>query len=257
MYNMKFFCIILCLYPIRLFSQCMEENRAFSVGEKLRYYAYYNLGKIWIKAGEAYFAVDEENGNYLFTVSAWNLPGWDWLYHVKTMHKASMTKQFKPLYLKASVAENKNRHNEEHIYKGNTVYKHSENNAYPQGKDTTYTIKPCSWDIINAVYVARNVNLKKYKRGETIPFFVNFGDSTNVIYGKVLGKERIKNREGVEFDCLKCTASVVEGTIFSSERPVYVWITDDDFRIPVLIESKISVGGIKVFLYEFQTNAAK
>jgi len=241
------------LCSLSVFSQCIEANGAFSVGEELNYYAYYNWGKIWIKAGEASFSVDEEEGNYLFSVNARSLPEWHWLYHLETKHEASMTKQFQPLYRKASTIENKNRSEEKYIYKGNMVYKHSINNAYRRGKDIVYAVKPCSWDIINAVYIARNVNLKNNREGEEIAFAVNFGDTTNTIYGKVCGKEKITNREGRVFDCLKCSASVVKGTIFAADKPVYVWITDDAFHIPVLVEFKMTVGFVKVFLYSYKT----
>ena len=225
---------------------------AFSVGEELKYNAYYNLGKIWIKAGEASFSVDEKDGNYLFSGGTQNLPGWDWLYLLRTTHEASMTKQFQPLYLKVITIENKKRTDEKYIYNGNTVHKHLVSNDYPQGKDTVYTVRPCSWDIINVVYIVRNLNLKNAKQGETIPLFVNLEDSTNTIYGKVLGKETIKNREGKVFNCLKFSASVIYRTIILADKPVNVWITDDDFRIPVLIEFKVAVGYVKVFLHSYK-----
>jgi hypothetical protein len=235
------------------FSQYVHKNRAFGIGEELKYYAYYNWGKIWIKAGKAVFSVGKNNDNYLFTVTAQNLPGWDWLYHLETTHKAEMTKQMKPVSMKATTIENEDWDYVEFIYDGDYIYKHLVNKQYPEGKDTVYRHTPHSWDIINAVYVARNTDFEHIRMGELIPYYLNFNDSTHIIYGKVLKKERIKNREGEEFDCLKCSATVSPGTIFAAGEPVYVWITDDMRRIPVLIESRISIGSIKVFLYEYRT----
>lgn len=234
------------------FSQCVDENRAFKIGEEIRYYAYYNWGKVWIKAGEASFCVSESNDNYLFTVKAKNLPGWDWLYRLRTTHEAEMTKELKPVFLRASTIENKTWSNVEYRYKGDQIYKRFSNNNHPKGGDTTYIYTPCSWDIINAVYIARNVDIRSFKMEKQIPFYLNFDEKTHTIYGKVLKKERIKNREGEEFDCLKCSATVVSGTIFSENKPVYFWITDDVRQIPVLIESQISIGSIKIFLYNYK-----
>ncbi len=240
------------LLNISSFSQCVTKNQAFKVGEELKYYAYYNWGMIWVKAGEASFNVSEYNDNYLFTVTAKNLPAWDWLYRLQTTHKAEMTKQMQPVSMKATTVENKNWDYVEFIYKGDSIHKHLINNQYPDGKDTVFPHTPCSWDIISAVYIARNTGFQHIPMGQNIPYYLNFNDSTHIIYGTVLEKERIQNREGVEFDCLKCTATVSPGTIFAAGKPVYVWITDDIRRIPVLIESQISIGSIKIFLYEYK-----
>lgn len=219
----------------------------------MNYYAYYNWGKLWVKAGEASFCVSENDDNYLFTVKAKNLPGWDWLYHLETIHEAGMSKkQLKPVFLRAATIENKNWSKEEYTYKKNTVYKYFENKKYPNGKDTLYSHVPCTWDVINAVYIARNIDLRSVPMGKPIPFYLNFGDATHTIYGKVLKRERIKNREGEVFDCLKCSATVVSGTIFADGKPVYVWVTNDTRQIPVLVESQISIGSIKVFLYNYK-----
>jgi len=242
--------VILC--NVSSFSQCVNKNQAFGVGEELKYHAYYNLGRLWVKGGEATFSVGKSGDNYLFTVTAQNLPGLDWLYKLQTTHKAEMTKQMQPVSLKARTVENKNWDYVEYIYKGDSIHKRLVNNQYPKGRDTTYRRTPCSWDIINAVYIARNTDFKHIPMGEQIPYYINFNDSTHTIYGKVLQKERIKNREGVEFDCLKCSATVAPGTIFAANKPVFVWVTDDLRRIPVLIESQISIGAIKVFLYEYK-----
>ena len=240
------------LFYVSSFSQCVDKNRAFKIGEEIKYYAYYNWGKIWVKAGEASFHVGEKNGNYVFTVKAQSLPKWDWLYRLRTTHEAGMTKQLKPVFMRASTIENKTWSNVRYTYEGSHIYRYFENNKYPKGGDTFYVHTPCSWDIINAVYAARNTDLNSIPMGKQIPYYLNFDDVTHTIYGKVLKKERIKNREGKEFDCLKCSATVVPGTIFAEGKPVYVWVTDDLRRIPVLVESQISIGSIKIFLYDYK-----
>ncbi|HQJ91114.1 MAG TPA: DUF3108 domain-containing protein, partial [Paludibacteraceae bacterium] len=88
----------------------------------------------------------------------------------------------------------------------------------------------------------------EYGVGKSIPFHVMFNDSVYTIYGKILKEEMIENRNGREYNCLKCSATVVSGTMFEEGEPVYVWITNDERQIPILVESKISVGSVKVYL---------
>lgn len=229
-------------------AQCVKETRAFEVGEVLNYAAYYNLGLVWVKAGVATFSVEEENGNYKFSVVADNLPKWEWLYSLHSRHTASVTRDFKPIYMTASTSENGRFSRDHYVYDDDVIHKTYwlKNNDCQHLKDLPHP--PCSWDIINAVYVARSMDVRNYPDPNKIPFNVMFNDSVYTVYGAVLGKERIKTRKGKEFDCLKCTATVVAGTMFESGAPVYVWITDDVHQIPVLVESKIKIGAVKVYL---------
>ena len=249
--------ILVISFSASSFAQCVDNIQAFGVGEEKKYHAYYNWGKLWVKAGEASFIVGEEDGNYVFTVKANNLPGWDWLYRLQTNHKAAMTKELQPVFLKASIVENKNWLNEKYIYKDGNIHKHLQNDVYPDGKDTVYTYTPCSWDLINAIYMARNKNLRSIPIGEQIPFYFNYDDVTHTIYGQVLKRERIKNKEGKEFDCLKCAVAVPPGTIFAEDKLVYLWVTDCPRQIPVLVESQISIGSVKVFLYDYKEGITK
>jgi len=40
----------------------------------------------------------------------------------------------------------------------------------------------------------------------------------------------------------------VAGTIFKGGEDLVVWVTDDNYRIPVLVEAKILVGSVKAVL---------
>ncbi len=242
------FSLLLFSVGSRVEAQCVEGTQAFGAGEVLDYAAYYNWGFVWVKAGVAKFSVAEENGNYKFTVVADNLPKWEWLYSLHSRHTASVTKDFKPLYMQASTSENGVVTKDYYRYDGDFIYK-----TYSSRKDTLVRTKviehpACSWDIINAVYVARSMDVRNRKEKSKIPFHVIFNDSVYTIYGSVLGREKIETRTGKEYDCLKCTATVVEGTMFEAGVPVYVWITNDVRQIPVLVESKIKVGSVKVYL---------
>jgi hypothetical protein len=41
---------------------------------------------------------------------------------------------------------------------------------------------------------------------------------------------------------------LIEGTIFKGGEDMYVWVTDDKNRIPVLVEAKILIGSVKAYL---------
>ena len=64
--------------------------------------------------------------------------------------------------------------------------------------------------------------------------------------------EKIKVRAG-EFECLKVTPFVVGDAIFkASDGKMTIWMTNDAYRMPVLIRSKVAVGAFDAELFKFK-----
>ena len=51
--------------------------------------------------------------------------------------------------------------------------------------------------------------------------------------------------------CLKIIPMLVLGEVFSDKYPMTVWITDDENHVPVLAESEIIVGSVRIELIDF------
>lgn len=237
-------------------SQIVTSNKAFNVGEEFVLDAYFNVGFLWFKVGTASFAVTEERGNYLFTVKANNYPKWDWVYKMNTLHVASCTKDMQPLYMWCQVHEKGNYYEDRYDYTREDdhywVRRQTSGYRYPDGRDTSFVMPLEAHDIINSVYAARNADLT-VNDGVLIPFSPIFGDRVHTMYGSILGKQKVKTKEGETYDCLKCTAIVGSGTIVDDSDPVYVYVTDDDRKIPVLVETKLNFGKVKVYLKSYRS----
>ncbi|MBR4970254.1 MAG: DUF3108 domain-containing protein, partial [Paludibacteraceae bacterium] len=41
------------------------------------------------------------------------------------------------------------------------------------------------------------------------------------------------------------------GTIFEPDEPVYVYVTDDNRKVPVLVVAKLRIGTVKVYLDDY------
>ncbi|MBQ4035217.1 MAG: DUF3108 domain-containing protein [Paludibacteraceae bacterium] len=233
-------------------AQCSTENKVVPAeGETLKYGAYFNWGAIWVKGGEAIFKA-EHVGNYLhFAVSAYSMPKWRWIYDLNTSIDAYMNRtNMKPVSYASNTFEDKRvKHEKISFLNGKLKYQ-----TWNDSLQNMYTVEvdhpDCSYDLLNAVYAARNVDYSKFKIGEKIPFNVFFTEKMSSIMGEVLGKETIKVRSGKSYNCLKCKSNSVANSIFDPKHPVYVWITDDDRHIPVMVDCKIKLGSIKVYLEE-------
>ena len=112
----------------------------------------------------------------------------------------------------------------------------------------------CTFDVLSAVYYCRTINFEKYKTNEKIPVNIVLDGKTYSLYLRYLGKEVIKSRDDTKnsevrkYRCIKFSAMLVEGTIFKGGENMFIWVTDDENRIPVLVEAKILIGSVKAYV---------
>jgi hypothetical protein len=64
---------------------------------------------------------------------------------------------------------------------------------------------------------------------------------------RYLGKEMVKTEKG-KVQCLKLRPSLQEGRVFQENEAMTIYVSDDINKVPVLIESELLVGSIKVEL---------
>lgn len=112
---------------------------------------------------------------------------------------------------------------------------------------TTYDVPPAIQDVLSAFYFARTQNYEDKKPGD-ITKFQNFIDrqvfDLDVEY---LGKE-VLEVGGMKYRCVKLKPLVQEGGLFRHEGDLFLWISDDENRIPVRIQSDLVIGSIQVDL---------
>jgi len=106
-------------------------------------------------------------------------------------------------------------------------------------------------DVVSAIYYSRNIDFNKYKEDDKIPFSMFLDNETYNLYLRYLGKETIKTKYG-KFRAIKFKPLLIKGTIFEGGEKMIVWVSDDANRIPLRIESPISVGSIKVDMMNYR-----
>lgn len=106
-------------------------------------------------------------------------------------------------------------------------------------------------DLVSAFYFSRNLDISNIPVGGSFPINFYLDDSlyTSVIIYE--GKEIVETRLG-KFRTMKFKPMVVEGEVFDNPYPMFLWITDDKNRIPILVKSEVIVGSIKGELYKFK-----
>jgi hypothetical protein len=71
------------------------------------------------------------------------------------------------------------------------------------------------------------------------------------LYIRYLGKEEVKTKYD-KFNAIKFKALLIPGTIFKGGEDMTVWVSDDQNRLPVRIESQILIGSIKIDMASYK-----
>ncbi len=147
-----------------------------------------------------------------------------------------------PWYFTRQTRENK------YIKNDNVTFRHKDRIAVsPKG---VKSIPENVQDIISAFYYARTIDLTGVMPGKEFKLQYFLDDSVYLSKIRYMGRETVKTKLG-KFSCLKIEPMVATGDVFDDSYPVKLWVTDDGNRIPILIESKLSVGSVRVELTSY------
>lgn len=221
---------------------CGISNKAFSANEKIKYTVYYSVAGLYAAAGEAEFSsrLERMNNRIVYHVigDGKTFSFYDNFFKVRDKYESFIdTATMQPLRFVRNV------------YEGG--YKKFENVTFNKVTNTAvtnegvYRVPTCVQDVLSAIYYSRNIDFGKYKVNDKIPFTLFLDKEIFNMYVRYLGRETIKTRYG-KFNAIKFKPLLIKGTIFEGGEKMTVWVTDDGNRIPVRIESPISVGSIKV-----------
>jgi len=102
-------------------------------------------------------------------------------------------------------------------------------------------------DIISSFFFARTLDGNNIKPGDVInlPFFLD--DSVYFSKVKFFGRETIKTSIG-RIKCLKLKPLLAKGNVFKEDYPMTLWVSDDGNKIPILAESAVIVGSVRMEL---------
>ena len=103
-------------------------------------------------------------------------------------------------------------------------------------------------DMLSSLYFVRNQELPL--KGEIFFDIVNRGDQYPLKV-KVLGKEKVKVKAG-KFNCIVVEPMISgEGIFVSKGKSLKVWLTDDEYKMPVKMAVEVFIGSVKAELTEY------
>ena len=112
------------------------------------------------------------------------------------------------------------------------------------GKQLSIALEPDTFDIYSSFYYVRHQPLEPGKS-----LYINVLDSKKLhrIEVRVLQRERITVPAG-DFNTIKIEPMVKPVGVFEGKRGAYIWLTDDERRIPVKAQTRVTVGSVTAVL---------
>lgn len=229
--------IILCLLPI-------SRAYSFNIPERL----VYDLTWTGIKAGEATLEI-RNDGDHLLIVSTARSAKWVSVFYTVDDRVESRLLKRNPdpglgqaFNYRLKIREGRHRKDKEVVFDVN----HSKAIYIDYlGKERKEVDIPFPiFDPLSSFYYLRGLHLEVGK-----PIFVTIFDSKKVwnVEVQVLRRERIEVPAG-EFDTIVVKPLMKSEGIFYRKGDIYIWITDDEKRIPVKLQTKVKIGSINAIL---------
>ena len=107
-----------------------------------------------------------------------------------------------------------------------------------------------SMDPISLFFTLRSAKAEDFRVGEPATLQMVLQDTIKLIRYRYLGRENKKIRNIGRFRTLKfeCQLGTTEGYSFTDGTIFTLWVSDDDNKIPLYIESPVKIGSIQAYI---------
>ncbi len=231
------------------------QNEIFQAGEELNYKIYYYLSGAWVGAGEVNFKVEDAGDKYKIMASGWTYGSYDWFFKVRDYYETLIDKRTL-LPVKATRTVNEGGYK---LFDQVSFDQTGKSISYERGRTNTTTdnkgtrkLSGYMHDVLSAVYYTRTMNFDAMQSGETFGVKVMLDEEEYPLSVKYLGKERKKIRDNGTHQTIKFSPQVVAGQVFKEGSQMKIWASDDANRVPLSIESPVSVGSVRVVLKSYK-----
>ena len=230
--------------------QCDTENVSFAGGEKLVYKLYYNLGLLWIPAGEVTFTVRENKENYELKAIGKTYKTYESIFKVNDYFYSKIDKKtLLPQNFVRIVHEgNYTLYDSIRFDQRNNLAFTYHGKSKSEAKSSVHKFNSCMQDMMSNLYYMRNIDLSEMKKGDKIGTKMFFDKEVFPINVRYDGKEKKDIKELGKFNTIRIIPDLVEGNVFKKGDYMKLWVSDDKNKIPLLIESPVSIGSIKAVL---------
>ena len=116
-----------------------------------------------------------------------------------------------------------------------------------------FSVSGCIHDIFSILYYCRNIAFSSIKLGSSFPVNVMLDEKEYPLNVKFLGRQsQTVVKDMGNYKTILFSPQVIDGRVFKDGSELKLWVSDDLNKIPLLIESPLSVGSVKVVLKSYK-----
>lgn len=245
------FAILLLAAASPLFAQLYHpgEELYYRVSYKAKMFPNTEVGIVEVKTSEEIF-----NGSHHYKVEGIGrtLPTYRWFFNLEDIYNVWIDpEELRPVRFVSDIHEGD--YTFESVYNydwdNNVVHTRWSSRKRPfQEKEMALTKE--SMDAISLFFTLRSADADDFRVGEPATLQMVLQDTIRVLRYRYLGKEDKKIRNLGKFHTLKfeCQLGTTEGYSFTDGSIFTIWISDDENKIPLYIESPVRIGSINAYI---------
>ena len=230
---------------------CDVENDAFAPGEKIVYKLYYNWNFVWLAAGEVTFLVHDLPNEYHVMVRGRTYESYEWFYKVRDNYESYLDKEtlLPKIHIKDVQEGGYTRYDRTTFDRGLGEAISMRGRTRDDLAEERIPIDECMHDLISIIYYARNIDYDELQPKQEIPIKIYMDREVFPLRIKYFGPvDDVKIRGNGRYRAQRFSPQLIAGDIFNEGDEMMIYVSDDDNKIPLLIESPVSVGSVKAVL---------
>jgi hypothetical protein len=248
-----------------IFSFAQNPSLPFKAGEKIEVTLNYKWG---IKADIATLSFNLQQGTHAGTpcfhilLNARTNSFFDSFYKVRDVYESKFEYDLDPLYAMRSVSEGNFTAHNDYTWSADkkTLYAKVSKSTMPAPVDTAFHSNETIRDIINMIYSLRAADINSIVAGKPVSMLIAMDRNLTRATCSFVRKE-VRQIDGMgKFNtvCLAMNLKRVGGdfpqgetkltvpTGGDSKNTIYIWLSDDENRVPLYLSVPISVGKLEI-----------
>ena len=255
MKRLLFFSILFLMAAPPLAAQFYHpgEELSYRVSYKAKMFPNTEVGAVEIRTSE-----DQIDGREFYKVEGIGrtLPTYRWFYNLEDIYTVWINPEsYRPERFVSDLHEGEYTFQSYYTYlwPDSTIHTRWRSRQRPfQQKQMTLTAE--SMDPISLFFNLRSAEAEDFRVDEPGTLQMVLQDTIKAIHHRYLGRENKKIRNMGRFRTLKfeCQLGTTEGYSFTDGTIFTIWISDDDNKIPLYIESPVKIGSIQAYLSAYK-----
>ena len=215
-------------------------------GESLTYVVNYKWGAVDTDVGEAVTNLTYEDGMFHSIITGKTFKFYDMIFRVRERFESKFYEDpVRPHYFYRDTQEGKYRMRNTYHFDNDSLKINARIQKYDRTpKDTVLQGSVHTFDIPSLFYKVRMMDFDSVAMGVKQPISFAIDDDVYNFYFILIDRE-VKKIKGLgTFNTLKFAVKLVAGGVFTGKDDMYIWVTDDENKVPLLFESPIIVGRV-------------